>query len=76
MPKVAYTEFAVELRSTADGSFISQLEVYPIYEEAERCWQSLIDYGTTESIADTAYPVIVYIDYDENDNEIGFGTYC
>lgn len=72
MPKVAYTEFAVEVMDMRDDSFIRQLAVFPTYDEAERYFDEC-----DESEFDKyEYLNIIYIDYDENDNEIGFGTYC
>lgn len=64
-----YTEYAVEINN--EKGFVKQLEVFQTYEEAERFCEKY-----KEPLNDDQYLNIIYIDYDKNDNEIGFGTVC
>lgn len=67
--KVAYTEFAVEVNN--DKGFVRQIDVFKTYEAAEEFvdnYEKPLDWGE--------YLNIIFIDYDENDNEIAFGTVC
>ena len=66
---VAYTEYAVEVNNTK--GFVRQLDVFKTYEEAE---EFANNYDTP--LAWDEYLNIIFIDYDENDDEIGFGTVC
>ena len=67
--KCAYTEYAVEVNN--DKGFVRQIEVFDSYEKA--C-EFADDYN--EWLTDDEYLNIIFIDYDANDNEIGFGTVC
>ena len=68
---VSYTEFAVEVMDK-DNHFVTQLEVFKTYEEACR-YVEWFDLGTLD---DGEWLSIIFIDYDENDNEVEFGTVC
>lgn len=65
----AYTEYAVELNN--DKGFVRQIDVFDSYEEA--C--NFADHYN-EPLTDDEYLNIIFIDYDENDDEIEFGTVC
>lgn len=69
MKKVAYTEYAVEINN--NKGFVKQLDIFQTYEEAE---QFCNEYS--EPLDDEQYSNIIFIDYDEEDNEIEFGTAC
>lgn len=64
-----YTEYAVEVNN--DNGFVRQIEVFDSYEKA--C-EFVDEYN--EFLVEDEYLNIIFIDYDENDNEIGFGTVC
>ena len=66
---VAYTEYAVEINN--NKGFVRQIDVFSIYEEAEYFVENY-----KEPLNDGEYLSIIFIDYDENDNEIDFGTVC
>lgn len=70
--KVAYTEFAVEVWNMKDDTFIRRLAVFPTYDEAEKYF----DECDEDDFSNIEYLQIIYIDYDENDNEISFGAFC
>lgn len=70
----ASTEYAVEVNEREDegdvlGSFVRQLDVFQTYEEAEH-------YAETcdEELLENQYLNIIFIDYDENGDEICFGS--
>lgn len=65
--KVAYTEYAVEVND--ENGFKYQIDVYSTFEEAEKCARS----GDIK-LEDGEYINIIWIDYDENGDEIGFGS--
>lgn len=66
---VAYTEYAVEVNNS--NGFVRQVDVFNTYEKA-------YDYANhcTETLEDDEYFNIIFIDYDEYDDEIAFGTVC
>ena len=66
---IAYTEYAVEVNN--NKGFVRQIDVFNTYEEAEEFTN---DYK--EPLNNGEYLNIIYIDYNENDDEIGFGTVC
>lgn len=66
---VAYTEYAVEINN--DKGFIRQIDVFSSYEQAEEFADNY-----KEPLNKGEYLNIIFIDYDENDNEIDFGTIC
>lgn len=66
---VAYTEYAVEVNN--DKGFVRQIDVFSTYEEAEEFADNY-----KEPLNDGEYLNIIFIDYNENDDEIGFGTVC
>lgn len=72
MKKVAYTEYAVEIHSSdLRRPFVKQLDVFDSYEAAEAFYNSYSEpLGKDEELS------IIFIDYDENDNEIAFGPVC
>ena len=65
----AYTEYAVEVNN--DKGFVRQVDVFNSYEEAENFANNY-----KEPLNNDEYLNIIFIDYDKNDNEIGFGTVC
>lgn len=66
----AYTEYAVEVNNEEKG-FVRQLEVFDSYEKAcEFCD------NCNEPLKEDEYLNIIFIDYDENGDEIQFGTVC
>ena len=67
--KCAYTEYAVEVNN--DKGFVRQIDVFKSYAEAEKFADQY-----DEPLNDDQYLNIIFIDYDENDNEIDFGTVC
>jgi hypothetical protein len=67
--KCAYTEYAVEINN--DEGFVRQIDVFTSYKKAETFANNY-----KEPLRDEEYINIIFIDYDENDNEIGFGTVC
>ena len=69
MKKCIYTEYAVEINN--DKGFVRQLEVFASYEEAEAFTNCC-----KEPLNDDEYFNIIFIDYDENGDEIAFGTVC
>lgn len=64
-----YTEYAVEINN--DKGFVRQIDVFTSYEKAEEFANNY-----KEPLNEEEYINIIFIDYDENDNEIGFGTVC
>lgn len=66
---VAHTEYAVEVNN--ESGFVRQIDVFHSYEEAcdfaDRC---------NEPLAGDEYINVIFIDYNENGDEIGFGTVC
>lgn len=67
--KCAYTEYAVEVNN--NKGFVRQIDVFQSYEKAK-----LFTEQYDEPLDDDQYLNIIFIDYDENDNEINFGTVC
>ena len=67
--KYAYTEYAVELNN--ENGFVSQIDVFDSYEKAEQFADNY-----TEEMCNDEYLNIIFIDYNENGDEIGFGTVC
>lgn len=66
---VAYTEYAVEVNN--EKGFVRQIDVFDSYEKACE-----FEEHYNEPLADDEYLNIIFIDYDEYDNEIEFGTVC
>ena len=66
---VAYTEYAVEVNNTQ--GFVKQIDVFKTYEEAE---EFVNNYDGT--LVWDEYLNIIFIDYNENGDEIAFGTVC
>lgn len=64
--KVCITQYAVELNN--EKGFVEQLNVFETYEEAEEFQKNY-----EKPLSDGEYLNIIYIDYDENGDEIGFG---
>lgn len=64
-----YTEYAVEVNN--DKGFVKQIDVFTTYEEAEAFADNY-----KEPLDDGEYLNIIFIDYDENGNEVEFGTVC
>ena len=62
------TEFAVELNDKY--GFVEQIDIFDSYEEAE-----IFASSYREPLASGEYLNIIFIDYDEFDNEIGMGIY-
>lgn len=69
--RVATTEYAVEIMREANGfpQLVKQLEVFGTYEEAEAFKEEY-----KEPLRNDEYLNIIYIDYDEFGDEIGFGS--
>ena len=72
--EVASTEYAVEIYRDVNGikKLVSQVDCFPTYEEAEGCYKS---YGE-DKLGPEEYLGIIFIDYDENGDEIDFGPVC
>lgn len=64
MRKIAKTEYALEVNN--EIGFVRQIDVFDTYEEAEEFQKKY-----NEPLNDGEYLNIIYIDYDENGNEIG-----
>lgn len=66
---VAYTEYAVEINN--EKGFVRQIDVFDSYDKA-------CDFADNynEPLNDDEYLNIIFIDYNENDDEIDFGTVC
>lgn len=62
------TEYAVEINDK-NYKFVRQIDVFDTYEEAEYFMEN-----NNEQLKDGEYFNIIYIDYDENGDEIGFGS--
>lgn len=69
MKSIARTEYAVEVNN--EKGFVRQIDVFDTYEQAE-------DFANkyNEPLEDEEYLNIIFIDYDENGDEIQFGTVC
>ena len=70
MNDCARKEFAVELYSKTDHSFVEQIDVYESEEEAS---QAILRFGKDENFEielQNSYFGILCIEYDENENEI------
>ena len=65
---VCSTEYAVEVNNSKD-IFVRQIDVFQTYEQAE---EFANNYDGV--LNDGEYLNIIYIDYDENENEIGMGS--
>lgn len=65
----AYTEYAVEVNN--DEGFVRRLNEFSSYEEAEDFAEHC-----NEPLKDGEYLNIIFIDYDEHGDEIGFGSVC
>ena len=61
------TEYAVELNN--EKGFVRQIDVFDTYEQAVE-FQENYD----EPLNNGEYLNIIFIDYDENGDEIGFGS--
>lgn len=70
---VASTEYAVEVRDERTNKFLRQIETFPDYEKAEAFAEA---YEKENKLAENEEINIIFIDYDENGDEIGFGTVC
>ncbi len=67
--ETAYTEYAVEVNN--ENGFVFQIDTFRTLEAAESfAKRNKGIVGTNE------YLNIIYIDYDENGDEIRFGTVC
>lgn len=66
---VTRTEYAVEINN--EKGFVRQIEVFQSYKEAEDFIKT-----TDEELSEDEYFNIIFIDYNENDDEIDFGTVC
>lgn len=66
---MGYTEYAVEVNDKK--GFNRQLAVFSTYEEAEQFCETC-----NEPLANDEYLHIIFIDYNENEDEISFGTVC
>lgn len=64
----AYTEYAVEVNN--DKGFVRQIDVFSSYEEAEVFAENYDE----EQLNDDECLNIIFIDYDENGDEIDFGS--
>lgn len=67
--EVKYTEYAVEVND--DKGFVKQIDVFNTYEEAEDFRKNY-----KEPLANNEYLNIIFIDYNEDGDEIEFGTVC
>lgn len=67
--KCAYTEYAVEVNNKR--GFVRQIDVFQSYEEACE-----FVYHYDGSLGFDEYLNIIFIDYNENGDEIAFGTVC
>ena len=65
----AYTEYAVEING--EIGFVRQIDVFDTYEEAKE----FVD-NYTGVLLDDEYLNIIFIDYDEDGDEIALGTVC
>ena len=67
--KVVYTEYAVEVNN--EKGFVRQIDVFNTYKQA-------CDFADNykEPLSDEEYLNIIFIDYNENGDEIEFGTVC
>ena len=61
------TEYAVEINN--DRGFVRQIDVFDTYEKAE---EFVNNYD--EPLVNGEYLNIIYIDYDEDGDEIAFGS--
>ena len=61
------TEYAVEINN--DKGFVRQIDVFETYEEAERFTNNY-----DGLLLGDDYLNIIFIDYDEDGDEIGFGS--
>lgn len=65
---ICETEYAVEVNN-ANDIFLRQLDVFDTYEEAEKFIEKC-----NEPLLNGEYFNIIYIDYDEYGNEVGYGS--
>lgn len=65
---ICRTEYAVEVNNSKD-IFVEQIDVFQTYEEAVEFMENY-----KEPLSDGEYLNIIYIDYDENGDEFGFGS--
>lgn len=65
MKNIANTEYAVEVNK--EDKFVRQLDVFDTYEKAV-CFME----NCNEPLSDGEYLNIIFIDYNENGDEIGF----
>lgn len=63
----AYTEYSVDVNN--ESGFVRQLEVFQTYEEAVKF---TTDYN--EPLNKNEYLNIIFVDYNENGDEIAFGS--
>lgn len=63
----AYTDYFVEVNN--ESGFVRQLEVFQTYEEAVKFTD---DYN--EPLNKNEYLNIIFVDYNENGDEIAFGS--
>ena len=72
--EVASTEYAVEIYRDVNGvkKLVSQIDCFPTYEKAEECLKSY----EKDKLGPEEYLGIIFIDYDENEEEVDFGTVC
>lgn len=66
---VASTEYAVEVNN--EKGFVRQIETFPTYEEAEAFTKN-----NDVKLGESEYLNIIYIDYNADGDEVGFGTVC
>ena len=65
--EVAYTEYSVEVNN--ENGFVRQIDIFQTIEEAQECAKS-----DDIKLEDGEYINIIWIDYDKNGDEIGFGS--
>lgn len=63
----AYTEYFVEVNN--ESGFVRQLEVFQTYEEAVKFTDDC-----NEPLNKNEYLNIIFVDYNENGDEIAFGS--
>ncbi|MEG1205067.1 MAG: hypothetical protein RSD74_01395 [Angelakisella sp.] len=67
---VVSTEYVVEINDENTCNFIRQVDVFDTYEKAVAYTENHSDCGDGE------YYNIIFIDYNKDGDEVGFGTVC
>lgn len=67
MENTARSEYAVEIINKETGQFLQQIDVYSSFDEAK----DFIKTGNVRVDENTECFIILRIDYDDNENEIG-----